>query len=279
MIGYMLKMVYPPKCILCKRILDATGDEYLCRLCYDKFRGEKKHLIKEDSILQEVGCQTVLRKQENGESSYFEALETGVPQCIALLPYTSEYRSAILSWKYKGIRKYAKAFAKLFVEEQKVFKDVKVDALIPVPLAPTRFRKRGFNQALDLALEIRKRGFNQALDLALEIGELSHIPVWDYLERSRDTKPQAECKREERYSNIQGSIRVKKKVLKQLEETDYVIEGRTPTKDNETVNHIVLVDDIYTTGSTVRECIKVLKKIYIFKDVIFDIIVVGRGNF
>lgn len=263
MIGYMLKMVYPPKCVLCKKILDAIEDEYLCRLCYDKFRGEKKYLIKEDSILQETECQTVLTEQ-NGEPSYFEALETRVPQCIALLPYTSEYRSAILSWKYKGIRKYAKAFAKLFVEEQKVFKDVKVDALIPVPLAPTRFRKRGFNQALDLALEV---------------GKLSHIPVWDYLERSRDTKPQAECKREERYSNIQGSIRVKKKVLKQLEETDYVIEGRTPTKDNETVNHIVLVDDIYTTGSTVRECIKVLKKIYIFKDVIFDIIVVGKGNF
>ena len=186
MIGYMLKMVYPPKCVLCKKNLDAIEDEYLCRLCYDKFRGEKKYLIKEDSILQETECQTVLTEQ-NGEPSYFEALETRVPQCIALLPYTSEYRSAILSWKYKGIRKYAKAFAKLFVEEQKVFKDVKVDALIPVPLAPTRFRKRGFNQALDLALEV---------------GKLSHIPVWDYLERSRDNKPQAECKREERYSNI-----------------------------------------------------------------------------
>lgn len=275
MIKYMLKIVYPPKCILCKRILDATEDEYLCRLCYDKFRGEKKHLIKEDSILQEVGCQARLRGQRNDEPSYFEELETRVPQCVALLPYTSEYRSAILSWKYRGIRKYAKAFAKLFVEEQKVFKDVKVDALIPVPLAPTR---------------LRKRGFNQALDLALEVGKLSHIPVWDYLERSRDTKPQAECKREERSSNIRGSIRVKEKVLKQLgeqrvedgvtpEELEQVLEGRVSTKDNETVNHIVIVDDIYTTGSTVKECIKVLKKIYIFKDVIFDIIVVGKGNF
>lgn len=248
------KVIYPPKCVLCKRILEETEDEYVCRLCYDKFRGEKKHLIKEDCILQEIEPQTILQEQRSGEVSYFEMVEARRPQCITLLPYISEYRSAILSWKYKGIRKYAKAFAQLIVEEQKVFENIKVDALIPVPLAPSRFRKRGFNQALDLAVEI---------------GKLSHIPVWDYLERNRNTKPQAECTREERYSNIRESIRVKKIAMEEI----------IGYQDKKVINHIVIIDDIYTTGSTAKECIKELRKLESFRDARFDIVVVGKGDF
>lgn len=234
-IKQLLKSIYPSKCVLCKSFLEVTDDEYVCRLCHDKFEAEGKQLLKEDHMLHNI-----------------EGLS---PRCVALFPYTSEYRSAILSWKYKGIRKYAKAFASLLIEEKRVFETVQVGALIPVPLAPSR---------------LRKRGFNQALDLAVELGKLSDIPVWDCLERCKDTMPQAQCLRAQRYHNIKGSIQLKEKVIDNIEKTLETCPA---------INHMIIIDDIYTTGSTAKECIKVLKKAYIFRDVTFDIVIVGKGNF
>ena len=238
MIKELLGWIYPKKCILCRRFLKDLDDEYVCRLCYDKFHAEKAKLLGEDQVLQEDIC--------NELDEMLDILEDRPRQIVALFPYTSEYRKAILRWKYRGVRKYAKGFAKLLVNEQKVFDKVSVDAIIPVPLAPSRMRKRGFNQALDLAREISK---------------LSNIPVWDCLKRVRDTKPQAACSREERYSNIQGSI-------------TFLTE-----KCNQDVHYVVMIDDIYTTGSTIKECIKVLRKQYAFRNAKIVAVVVGKGDF
>lgn len=238
MINELLGLIFPNKCILCRKILDDMDGEYICNLCYDKFNTERQQLLREDQVLQ-----SDLYDQLEDE---FEVLEDRPRQIVALFPYTNEYRKSILRWKYRGVRKYAKGFAQLLVAEQKAFEKVLVDVMIPVPLAPSR---------------MRKRGFNQAFDLAREIGKLEDIPIWDCLKRVKDTKPQAACSKEERYSNIQGSIAV--------------IQEKC-TRD---VNYAVLIDDIYTTGSTVKECIKVLKKQYAFRNAKIAVVVVGKGDF
>jgi len=147
--------------------------------------------------------------------------------CVyALFPYNNQYRKAVLRWKYRGIRKYAKIYANLLVNDLCFLNQINIDALVPVPLSASRQRKRGFNQALDLANEISK---------------LTDIPVYDILKRSRNTKPQSKCSKKERLQNLKGSMSLKDKAFKEI-------------------SSIALVDDIYTTGATIRECIRAIQE-------------------
>ncbi|MEA3187566.1 MAG: hypothetical protein QOD99_1396, partial [Chthoniobacter sp.] len=101
-----------------------------------------------------------------------------------------------------------------------------VDALVPVPLHHRRFREREFNQALALA------------QLA---GAHAHLPVADCLRRIRYTTTQTRFDRFERMENLRNAF--------ELRHNSHV-RGQ----------HLVLVDDVFTTGSTVDECARVLMK-------------------
>jgi ComF family protein len=97
----------------------------------------------------------------------------------------------------------------------------KIDYLVPVPLSKERKNFRGFNQS-----EVLARGIG-----------------WKYkniLLRIRDTKSQATSKRGERIVNLENVF---------LVDSGYRVSGK----------NIVLIDDVYTTGSTLQECAKVLK--------------------
>ena len=98
------------------------------------------------------------------------------------------------------------------------------DALVPVPLHHIRFREREFNQAAELASLVSRR---------------CGIPVWNALGRTRYTSTQTKLNRAERMENLRGAFRVRQTAR---------VKNR----------HIVLVDDVFTTGSTVEECSRVL---------------------
>jgi ComF family protein len=100
-------------------------------------------------------------------------------------------------------------------------------ALVPVPLAATRMRERGYNQSALLA-----RG------LAARWG----IPLWDdVLERARATEVQARLTRDERLGNVAGAFRHRAGASSRL-------RGR----------HVVLVDDVVTTAATLSACAEAL---------------------
>jgi ComF family protein len=102
---------------------------------------------------------------------------------------------------------------------------VKPDMVIPVPLHSKRLRKRGFNQSLRFAGMI-----------------FPHIPLGiDVLSRTLNTKPQTELSMKERLRNVKNAF-----------------ETASPLPEG--VETILLLDDVYTTGATVRACAKVLKK-------------------
>lgn len=107
----------------------------------------------------------------------------------------------------------------------KVFPDGSV--IVPVPLFSKRKKRRGFNQAEEIGKIISEH-------LGIEIS-------LDNLERIKNTRQQVGLNKEEREKNIQGAFRVRNPI--------------------ELKNKIIfLVDDVYTTGATMEECSKILKR-------------------
>jgi len=99
--------------------------------------------------------------------------------------------------------------------------------IIPVPLHPKRLRERGFNQSLILARHV-------AAFLGAELDYLS-------LRRIRYTPPQTGLDSNERRKNVRRAFELPDRKL---------VKGRT----------IILVDDVSTTGNTLNECARVLKR-------------------
>lgn len=101
--------------------------------------------------------------------------------------------------------------------------------LIPVPLHPRRQYWRWFNQSQELALAL---------------GQQLSLPVSNALRRIRHTKRQTLLSRKERLQNLRGAFRLSKDEQK---------------RRNLAQKPVILVDDVFTTGSTAAECARVLK--------------------
>lgn len=132
---------------------------------------------------------------------------------------------AIRRLKYDRDVSYARPLAELLAE--RLAADFAYDAVVPVPLHLSRLRWRGFNQAVLIAAPLARR---------------SGCPLQrSALERVRATQPQVGLDEANRRSNVAGAFRLR--------------SGWTPRG-----RRILLVDDVFTTGATVRECAALLKK-------------------
>lgn len=107
--------------------------------------------------------------------------------------------------------------------------------LVPVPLHRRRQQDRQFNQAEEIARVV-----------GLETG----LPVLKRLKRVRRTQTQTRLSRKQRMENLKGAFAIRK---------GWFWEKGNPIGKEETPG-VILVDDVFTTGSTVDECAKVLRK-------------------
>lgn len=118
--------------------------------------------------------------------------------------------------------------------------------LVPLPLASSRKRWRGFNQAEILT---------QALALKLA------LPVSPLLARPVATKTQKDLTRQERLQNVHNAFSLATKAPKPL--WQYFIEPKhntVPQYPEVAGNNFIIIDDVVTTGSTLKEATKVLKR-------------------
>ena len=136
----------------------------------------------------------------------------------AALAYDFPADALVHALKFRGELALAPLLAGLLAD--KVRAD-RVDCVVPVPLSAQRLRRRGYNQAVEIARHLRK----DALDVAL-------------CERTRDAPPQIELPYAERQRNVRGAFRC----------TRALIGAK-----------VAVVDDVMTTGATLDEMARTLK--------------------
>lgn len=168
------------------------------------------------------------------------------PRCfasgVALYEYDSIHDS-INDMKNGGRPEYATFYGRMMADKLgSVIKSYKPDAFIPVPLHESKMRKRGYNQASLLADAMSER--------------LS-IPVRDdILQRIVKTKEQKKMTDLQRQNNLVGAFHIAQNDVK--------------------LYNVVLVDDVYTTGSTLNEAAKTLREGGV-QNVYFVALAIGRG--
>jgi ComF family protein len=161
-------------------------------------------------------------------------IEPAFARAAAYGSYEGGLRELIHLLKYGGVRPAANVLGRMLAEAIATLEpDFPADsiAMIPVPLHRTKLRQRGFNQAELIArAAIRVRGSGDRLQLCAGV-----------LERKRDTASQIGLTSHERRQNLRGAFRIAQ---------PEAVAGR----------EMLVVDDAYTTGATVSECARVLRR-------------------
>jgi len=147
--------------------------------------------------------------------------------------YDEVLKELIHQFKYKQKKYLANPLGKLLVDfVEEYLREERFDYIVPIPLEKTRQKKRGYNQA-----EL----------LARILGEAVNKPILTNLVRRRKkTKPQFGLNKEERFENLSGAFEIPESVKEDVA----TIAEKT----------VLLLDDLATTGATLDECAKVLKR-------------------
>lgn len=140
--------------------------------------------------------------------------------------YKSYMKKLMLQYKFENKRYLAKSFGDLLFYKLQKYK-ISADIIVPVPI----HKKRA-----------RTRGYNQSLYIAKVVSELMGIPCsFDILTKDINNQKQSLLDLKSRIKNVQGV---------------YTLRSNSKIKDKT----VLLIDDIYTTGMTVNECSKILKR-------------------
>jgi competence protein ComFC len=215
----LVELFYPSNCVGCG---DAQAPGvFLCERC-------KKSVPR----IAEPYCNVCCRP--------FEGLLCGIFACPNCEDRPPAFDCVVSKYHAKGLLrdlihrfKYGRQFylrgviAEYLIEamQDERIQGLPADCIIPVPLHPARLRERGFNQAEALAEVVFKR---------------NGVPILRCIQRKRYTQTQTQFDRSERMLNLRNSFAMRK---------NSDVRGK----------HLVLLDDILTTGSTLHECALVLR--------------------
>ncbi len=219
---YVEFLVFPSDCRLCARPLGRPGESAVCRECLARLEPRRG-----------PACLRCGRFFEGAGGDHL------CGRCLDRLPPFTLHRSCgrydgvlkelILLFKYEKLAVLARPLARFAAEalagEEGLWQGA--DVLIPVPL----HRKRK-----------RERGFNQSQRLARELARTRELPVLERcLVKVKSIPPQTSLEGAGREANVRGAYKVRQPER---------VRGRT----------VILVDDVFTTGSTLRECGLALKR-------------------
>ncbi len=197
---------------------------YLCHQCQAKIKP-----------LEFQVCPVCERPAVDGATHPKCRKRLGLDGLTSFFVYDGPIKKAIKELKYRFVTDLAGdlvalAFGDSTSAEVESLKKLRSFVLIPVPLHRRRFNWRGFNQA-----EILGRMMAKKLGVKF---------ISDLLVRKKNTKPQVELKSKKRQENIEGAFSINPR-YRLILNTEYLI---------------LIFDDVWTTGSTLKACAKVLKE-------------------
>lgn len=213
----LLDLIFPKRCLTCWRF-----GKYFCNRCA--------------SIVRVIGtsetiCPICERPAIGGLTHPRCQSKYSLGGLTSIFRYDGIVKKAVKTLKYRRVTDLAKEFITLvpqpfFLEVTKLLTNKA--SLIPIPLHPSRYRDRGFNQA-----EILGRLFANRLNIPIQT---------DILRRVKKTVPQVEMKdRKERLQNMKDVFELNHSTIKSS-------------------SHIILFDDVFTTGATMRAAAETLKR-------------------
>lgn len=193
----------------------------LLDLIYPNVCGICKKISKENICIK---CRQKLKKIERSKISkcngaYFDKM-------AYVFNYEGIIRERLIEYKFNEGGYLYKTFSEILIKNEKISRFIKkYDIIIPVPVHRERKKQRGYNQTELIAKKIATQ-----LEIKLEL---------DILIKVKNIKPQSTLDKENRKMNIQNVYK-----LQNAEK----IKGKK----------VLLLDDIYTTGSTINECSRML---------------------
>jgi len=221
-IGAATDLLYPRNCQLCCQSLSPQERGVICAACLELVPWIKPPFCSR--------CGLPFSGALDGafECGYCRELELHFSRGVAACLARGVVLHAIHEFKYHRKLYFGPHLAEWIVTAAREYVPWNaVDVVVPVPLHP---RKK------------RERGFNQAEYLAEKVGEAFGVPVMKRgLRRLRDTPTQTRLDREQRVKNLEGAFDAPDKTL---------WKGR----------HVLLVDDVFTTGATLDACARVLRR-------------------
>lgn len=235
---WLMQLLFPKTCPICEDILPKKTE--ICESCRKKLQ-----------YIREPKCKKCGKPFETADEG--QMIREYCADCVkrrhfydrgmAVFCYNEEIKESIYRFKYHNQRTYADFYGQEICNRYgREIRRMGIEALIPVPISVEKQRKRGFNQA-----EL----------IAKVVGEQLNIPVETQLiVRIKNTIPQKELNQEERRKNLNNAFQI--------------TENRVKYKK------IMLVDDIYTTGSTIDACAIPLRKAGI-EEVSFVSLSIGAG--
>jgi competence protein ComFC len=216
----LASLLFPRHCAGCHRSL--PGAEYLCAACLKKARRIERPFCS-------CCSQPFFGAIDGGFTcANCEHRDFHFDSAIARFRSRGVVRDLIHRLKYQGelhLRHPLAGWLAQGLADPRITA-APFDAIVPVPLHSTRRREREFNQAEVLARLLSAK---------------AGAPMLDCLRRIRNTVTQTRLDRHERMENLRNAFQMRKTAR---------VNGK----------HLLLVDDVFTTGSTADECARVLKK-------------------
>ena len=217
----LLDVFLPPICHVCREFIPDAGEIHICPTCLDCLP------LVSSPLCPICGIPFVGTGRDHccgaclSHKPHFDVAR-------AHFLYEGPARDLIHSFKYSRMTHLRKPLALLLLQGMREFvTDQSPHLIVPVPLHRSRLRERGFNQAVLLG-----RVLSHRLLLPISV----HV-----LARTRPTEPQIELPAAERRLNVKGA---------------FAVTG----PDSVAGKRVLLLDDVMTTGSTMDECSKALKK-------------------
>ena len=228
----MTEWLYPVRCPVCLQIVTPKGAS-LHPDCI------KKLLFLKEPVCKKCGIPLASEDEEYCQEC-FTGTDRGWEEGRSVFPYHSPVENALWQVKREGIKEFVRFFGFCMYKRQGTFiQRMAPECIVPVPLHSSKQRSRGFNQA-----EL----------LAAALGQEAGLPVRRLLKKIKKTKDQKNLSKHERRKNLKDAFVIEEKEL-----------GKHIPQS------VLLVDDVYTTGSTLTACAMVLRSYGVDKVVFLSV--------